>query len=155
MGLDMYLNAERYLSDYFTKGDDAKAEQIQKLFPELVDAKVKKVIFEVGYWRKANAIHNWFVTNVQEGVDDCGSYHVTKEKLKELQVLVGEVINSFKKKRKNKNVAKAILPPKLGFFFGSSEIDEDYLEDMKITSEILEKALKMPDNVSFFYRSSW
>ena len=26
---------------------------------------------EVGYWRKANAIHKWFVDNVQDGNDDC------------------------------------------------------------------------------------
>ena len=28
---------------------------------------------EVGYWRKANAIHGWFVRNVQNGKDDCGT----------------------------------------------------------------------------------
>jgi hypothetical protein len=155
MGLDMYLNAERFLSDYFTEGDDAKAEQIQKLFPELVNAKVSKVIFEVGYWRKANAIHNWFVNNVQEGVDDCGDYHVGREKLQELKVLVEEVIDSYNNKNKNKNAIKSILPPTSGFFFGRTEIDEYYLEDMKRTKKILDNALKMPDNVSFVYHSSW
>jgi len=153
MGLDMYLNAERFLSDYFTKGDDEKAAQIQKLFPELVNARVRKVIFEVGYWRKANSIHNWFVTNVQNGVDDCGDYRVSKEKLKELKTLVSEVIKSFNKK--NKSVVKSILPPTSGFFFGSTEIDEYYLEDMKTTKKILNEALKMPDNVEFKYHSSW
>jgi hypothetical protein len=153
MGLDMYLNAERYLSDYFTKGDDEKAEQIKNLFPELVNAKVKKVIFEVGYWRKANAIHNWFVTNVQNGVDDCGNYHVSKEKLKELKSLVTKVINSFK--NKDKSVAESILPPTSGFFFGSNEVDEYYLEAMKNTKKILNNALKMPDSVTFSYHSSW
>ena len=153
MGLDMYLNAERFLSDYFTKGDDEKAAQIQKLFPELVNARVRKVIFEVGYWRKANSIHNWFVTNVQNGVDDCGDYRVSKEKLKELETLVCEVIKSFNKK--NKSAVKSILPPTSGFFFGSTEIDEYYLEDMKRTKKILNEALKMPGNVEFKYHSSW
>ena len=153
MGLDMYLHAERFLSDYFTKGDDEKAKQIQKLFPELVDANVRKIIFEVGYWRKANAVHNWFVTNVQGGVDDCGDYRVGREKLQELKILVEEVIDSYKKKKKN--VIKSILPPTSGFFFGSTEIDEYYNEDMNKTKKILDNALSMPDNVNFIYHSSW
>lgn len=34
---------------------------------------------DVGYWRKANAIHAWFVKNVQGGVDNCQSHEVSKE----------------------------------------------------------------------------
>ena len=40
---------------------------------------------EVCYWRKSNAIHNWFVNNIQDGKDDCGLYPVSKEKIKELE----------------------------------------------------------------------
>ena len=32
------------------------------------------IMKQVGYWRKANEIHNWFVENVQDGEDDC-EYH--------------------------------------------------------------------------------
>ena len=28
------------------------------------------------YWRKANAIHGWFVKNAQQGIDDCRTYSV-------------------------------------------------------------------------------
>lgn len=47
----------------------------------------ERIIDQVGYWRKANHIHNWFVENVQDGEDDC-RYHgeVTKEDLEELLV---------------------------------------------------------------------
>ena len=31
----------------------------------------KRIMEMVGYWRKQNAIHNWFVENVQDGIDDC------------------------------------------------------------------------------------
>ena len=31
---------------------------------------------EVAYWRKANAIHGWFVYNIQDGVDDQNEYYV-------------------------------------------------------------------------------
>jgi predicted MarR family transcription regulator len=72
MGLDMYLMAKVYLSEY----DDRKEvkEAIEKVksiasscgLPE--SWKPKTVEFEALYWRKVNAIHNWFVQNVQEGV---------------------------------------------------------------------------------------
>lgn len=39
---------------------------------------------EVGYWRKADDLHAWFVGNVQGGVDDCGFYEVSKEQLEQL-----------------------------------------------------------------------
>ena len=42
---------------------------------------------KVAYWRKANAIHGWFVDNIQDGVDDQNEYYVSKEKLEELKKL--------------------------------------------------------------------
>ena len=52
-----------------------------------LDAGIIKGDTEIIYWRKANAIHKWFVENVQEGVDDCGEYEVTVEQLTELRDL--------------------------------------------------------------------
>ena len=40
---------------------------------------------EVMYWRKANAIHKWFVDNVQGGEDDCREYPVSNDQLIELR----------------------------------------------------------------------
>ena len=44
-----------------------------------------RIMDQVGYWRKANQIHNWFVENVQDGEDDC-RYHreVTEDDLQDL-----------------------------------------------------------------------
>ena len=36
------------------------------------------------YWRKANAIHGWFVRNCQDGVDECEPADVTREQLEQL-----------------------------------------------------------------------
>jgi len=152
MGLDMYLNAERFVSGYVVEGDDERAEKIKELFPELASGVIRKVSAEVGYWRKANAIHNWFVQNVQNGVDDCGTYYVERKKLQELLNLVDLVLS---KKGKRKTIAKAVLPPTSGFFFGGTDIDEYYYEDMKNTKTILENALKLQDNLDLYYHSSW
>ena len=40
---------------------------------------------EVGYWRKANAVHGWFVRECADGVDECQEIPVSKIKLLELQ----------------------------------------------------------------------
>ena len=55
------------------------------------------IVENVGYWRKANAIHKWFVDNVQDGIDDC-DYHneVTKEILEDLLDTCEKVIANSK-----------------------------------------------------------
>ena len=142
MGLDMSLNAERYVC--YEENDSAF--EISKFFPELDKFRVKSVVVEVAYWRKANAIHNWFVENVQGGKDDCGSYWVRREELKELRDLVSEVLET-------KNAKK--LPPKPGFFFGSTDVDDYYWEDLRETIEMIDKVLELPKEWIFEYESSW
>jgi hypothetical protein len=101
-------------------------------------------------WRKANAIHKWFVKNVQGGVDDCGEYLVSPEKLKELSRLCKQCIDDVGK-------AEKLLPTSSGFFFGSTEYDEWYMEDLRDTSKKLDWALgEHPEKIyAFYYSSSW
>jgi hypothetical protein len=91
----------------------------------------------------ANAIHAWFVKNVQDGVDECQESYVSYEQLVELRDLCKKVI-------KTKNAE--LLPPQAGFFFGSTEVDEYYMEDLKETIKIID-ALD-PDG-EYVYRASW
>jgi hypothetical protein len=143
MGLDMYLNAKRYL--WHT--EDELAGHVASAFPELKGRRVKQVIVEAMYWRKANAIHKWFVDNVQGGTDDCGEYWVSREKLQELRDLVKEVLDSRD---------ASSLPPQAGFFFGSTDVDDWYWQDMENTLQGLDKCLEdFPDNWEFEYHSSW
>ena len=144
MGLDMYLNAKRYL----WHSEDEVINNITSNFPELGEGKVKQLIAEVGYWRKANCIHKWFVDNVQEGTDDCGDYEVSNEKLKELLDLIDQILA-------DKSQAHALLPNTAGFFFGSYEKDEWYYKDLENTVKGLERALSLPDSYDFYYCASW
>jgi hypothetical protein len=106
---------------------------------------------EVGYWRKANQIHNWFVENVQDGIDDC-CYHreVTKEDLEELLDVCHEVIC-------NPDLAELRLPTQSGFFFGSTEYGDWYMSQIHETIEVIEVALKTTDfeKEMIYYCSSW
>lgn len=150
MGLDMYLTAERYLWDFDNHPDKAKAEQIAGLFPELKGKRVKRVVSEVGYWRKANQIHNWFVKHCQDEVDECQQTHVGKEKLEQL-------LDSVNKVLADKQLAGELLPAATGFFFGSTEYNEWYFQDLEQTKTILEDALEMMKDPGwdFYYQSSW
>ena len=105
---------------------------------------------ELGYWRKANAIHKWFVDNVQGGVDDCGDYKVTKEQLIELRNTCNDVLNE-------PNLAEHLLPTQSGFFFGGTGYGDDYIWDLENTVHIIDEIL---ENKSYcldelYYSSSW
>lgn len=152
MGLDMYLCAKRHMSGFIKDSDKALIAGVGALFPD-IDYTPTNVEFEVAYWRKANQIHSWFVRNVQGGVDDCGSYAVSKKKLQDLYDLVKLVYES-----KNPELARNMLEPREGFFFGSTDIDEGYWRDLDETLKMLEPFLdenKFDYPWSFTYSSSW
>ena len=60
---------------------------------------------------------------------------------------------------KDHSKAGELLPPQGGFFFGSTEIDEWYFEDLKSTVKQLTPVIKecSSDNfdVTLYYQSSW
>lgn len=163
MGLDMYLYAERYLWSFGK--NPSKDKDIQKaimdLLPELAgiqtryqdESIVKGIRIEAAYWRKANQIHSWFVRECQEGVDECQHTHVGREKIQELLGICKKILGTPKKKRDA--VARELLEPQSGFFFGSTDIDEWYYEDLERTVKMLESVLALPDEWDLIYHSSW
>lgn len=160
MGLDMFL---------------FKLNKTHESDPTATTNSIIDAMEEVGYWRKANQIHGWFVENVQGGIDDCGYYKVSKQNVEELLSLCNQVLDIFKKatpepgevisgfelidgvwktiyrpgtvyKNLDVEAIKELLPPVDGFFFGSSRIDEGYKEDIEDTVNILTNIL---DNFDF------
>lgn len=141
----------------------------------------KSIIEEVGYWRKANAIHKWFVDNIQDGEDDCDYYEVAPEQLEELLNICKLIKQqSVMKKGKitigyrfdydkevpimvdgeyieNPEIAAEYLPTQDGFFFGSTEYTQSYMENIESTIDILTKVLEETDfdNQMVVYRASW
>ena len=186
----MYLSAQRHLYNSAWKSESEKKEseevqlneKIRSLFPEMFKTDNLNYItisFEVGYWRKANQIHKWFVEECQEGNDDCKDYWVSRDQLKELLELCKEVLkesklvdgsvgNGYKiekgkkipileagKTIENSSTAQCLLPTQSGFFFGSEDYDEYYIRDVERTVEIIERCLKLPEEWDFEYHSSW
>lgn len=129
------------------------------------------IMKSIGYWRKANAIHRWFVENVQCGEDDCGTYKVDKDLLEELRHTCLKVLDSLNDNEMetrytedgdaykvyiDTEVAEELLPTQEGFFFGATIYDNYYKEDLLNTVQILNKCLFIDNNkFDFYYQASW
>ena len=108
----------------------------------------KKEINAVAYWRKSNAIHGWII-NRTNAIDDCTPIQLHIDDLVDLVNVCKEILN-------NPIKAQKLLPPRAGFFFGSTEIDERYMYDIKSTIEKLTEIIKQSDdNTVFEYQASW
>lgn len=161
----MYLHAKKYVEKVNWKklqeNDELSYDSPEAVYPKFnelitltnmnnVATDIYGASIEVtcAYWRKANQIHKWFVDNVQNGEDDCDSYYVSQDKLKELLTTCRQALFT-----KDPN----LIPPSAGFFFGSYDIDEYYWNDIKNTIKQIDRILNLPElsQLSFSYQSSW
>lgn len=186
MGLDMYLYKKTYVKNWEHNGPDGQHKITVKIGNKVrKDIKPERITYiteEVAYWRKFNALHNWFVEKLANGEDDCQELYVSKEVLEELLATLEKVskilnkANLVEKKIKgwdNKehsvrvyDCEKEILelfPPAQGFFFGGYEIDEWYKEEVEEAIETIENLLsETSENIAkglyggdFYYQASW
>lgn len=162
MGLDMYLKRYEYIStlDY---DDDTKAHKRVKKFKvnikkELDDGTTKDIEYEVdtptsgieleipvAYWRKANAIHRWFLENTGQEEDKCQKIYIGGNQLQELVKLCEEVLADHSK-------AEELLPTQEGFFFGPTEYGDWYFEDLANTVKQLKD---LNPALNYVYQASW
>ena len=183
MGLDMYLSKKTNVRSY---SDTKKYEVTVTLNGEplthVKQDRIEEIVERVGYWRKANHIHNWFVNTVQRGEDNCEEYCVDIDQLKELRELCIKanelVTNSPIKSKETLNyflstetfdhiiydvddeMIEKLLPTSAGFFFGSYEYDNFYVDSNKYTIELIDSIiLESEENtgnwIEYYYRSSW
>lgn len=152
MGLDMYLNKRTYVKqwDHIDPKEQYEVTVTRggKPVPAIQTKRVKAVVEEVAYWRKANHIHQWFVCNIQDGEDNCSEYEVSKSELKKLVDLCKLILVDPGK-------ASVLLPTQEGFFYGSTDYDESYFDDLQETIDMLEPLLDEPGDGWFLYQSSW
>lgn len=201
MGLDMYLYARLYQSVKFNKNDedcagDTTLKNLGYDGKYTYDGGGVTVQIPVAYWRKANAIHKyfvdinkkrisyelvgggWFSATNQEGyesnkelfdriidrmADDCSPIYLEREDLEKLLAICEEITapnedTSELIKYWTIERVKELLPTQGGFFFGSTNYDEWYFEDIKDTVKKLKKVLTDFDEnslVDFYYQASW
>lgn len=126
---------------------------------------------EIMYWRKANAIHNWFVENVQNGEDDCGYYEVSIDQICDLMDCCGEIIATIPELETILNseeydyvfpdnaveTAQEVLPTTSGFFFGDTNYNYFYFQEILDTFNVLKELVENFDSEKYcyYYHSSW
>ena len=188
MGLDMYAVRRLHVKQWdHQPAEDRYSVQVArsgKPVPGIQPERISEIDEEVMYWRKANHIHAWFVDNVQDGQDNCGTYHVSWEQLRALLLRCEKLIEASElvdgmiyagtvydkehpqgfvrrepgKVIKDDTVARKLLPTRAGFFFGCEEYDEDYLDDvLKTRNWIVDMLADHLNGVPgrIYYESSW
>ena len=157
MGLDMYLTKRTYIGAKYEHrkiNGTLEIKEDEKNIPINLK-RVSSIEESIGYWRKANHIHGWFVENVQDGKDDCGEHCVSREELESLLLKCDAVLS-------DKTKADTELPVRNGFFFGSDSYGEYYFECVLYTKKLIEDILIEQDAdkannhyADYYYSSSW
>lgn len=187
MGLDMNLMKKTDVKNWSFREDtwEVNVRKNGETYRNIKQDRVKYVVEDVAEWRKANAIHRWFVENVQNGEDDCGRYELGRSELESLLETVNQVLKSTKlvpgdvyvgtrhsggasedmydegHVLENPAVAERLLPTTEGFFFGKTDYDDYYWENLEYTKKVLEEELKISRDqkdfweVVYEYQSSW
>lgn len=148
MGLDMFLSGKKVLSTFNKSAeykDIVKTLGIENFISK--DGGILVIDFPMGYWRKDNQIHNWFVKKIQHGEDDCRPYGLG---ISDLQVLK----DTCEKVLADNSLAPNLLPTKDGFFFGTYQYDDVYFDALKETIKIIDRCLASGIE-HFEYQSSW
>lgn len=108
-------------------------------------------VVEEIYWRKANFVHRYFTEGWEERgfeSDDVTEFPVSKGDLEELLELCEVVLE-------DKRQAPFVLPTQSGFFFGSTEYDSWYFDDVLYTREQLLELLDDVSDDDEFYYYAW
>lgn len=156
MGLDQYLNARKYISRHDLNvpydpdngfADTAEfANLIESALPLGVDLygdTGASVSVNVGYWRKAYAIHDWFASRIENTLQESD---VPLAWLFALRDQVNAVLadNSY---------ASQYIPDNQPDAFAYSE---NYYDQLRYTQKLLEHLTRPAfANLDFTYRASW
>lgn len=165
----MYLEKKTYVRNWsHMKAVDLHHVAVlkgDKYVDHIKPERVSYITEQVAYWRKANQIHHWFINHCStRGEDDTYAY-VSHSDLVELldtckrvlaasKLVEGKINNGYTyesgakkpiiadgKIIEDSSLAQELLPTTDGFFSGSTDYDEYYLDDIKRTIEQLEPLL--------------
>lgn len=151
MGLDMYLERDHYIGgEYDFNQVEGELNLVVQGKPFYMNGRqISSITERVGYWRKANAVHKWFIDTCADGVDECQRIYVSKDQLSDLYDLCKRI-------KKKPELASDLLPTQSGFFFGDTEYGEWYMQDIEETIEILKPIVRSKNNTaSYYYQASW
>lgn len=163
MGLDMYFYARKTIYKSFSKWDKSdRADETNypedlKIFSDYIyDRNFKSVqtetSYQIGYFRKFNALHSYIVKTFANGIDNCQDIILYKEDVEQIKKVLDDVLEANTEEK-----AKELLPTQSGFFFGGTDYDEFYFDDVKDAADLMQNLLDNFDfeNYQLVYRASW
>ncbi len=177
MGLDMYLEITRYVSQFDVvprkQDEEDHYSRVVREGPPIIESWLEpyglaqfrdprnfamiSVTTQAIYWRKANHIHQWFVEHVQGGVDECQRSYLGRDDLNALLKECNKALAS-----RGTSDETDILKPQSGFFFGSTNRDDWYWQQTEYTAERLTKIVALLDkealenrHYDLHYQASW
>lgn len=187
MGLDMYLSKKTYVKQWAHQDKkeqfSVSVKKGNKKYTGIKPERVSYITEEIAYWRKANQIHGWFARNGHEVTADV-RYNLEGEQIQQLvndckKVL--EILNNAPQKKaeivagwkngeqyteeidvadlspEDEETIMELLPPTEGFFFGSSEIDSWYKQQLEETIKVLQEEIEFNEDKypEYQYYASW
>ena len=163
MGLDMYFYARKSTYKSFSKWDEpdraneANYPEDLKTFSDYICGRNFKSVqteatYQIGYFRKFNALHSYIVKTFADGIDECQAILLHKEDVEQIKKVLDDVL-----KANTVEKAKELLPTQSGFFFGGTDYDEYYFEDVKDAADLMQNFLDNFDFESYqlVYQASW
>ena len=131
MGLDMYLDGEKFLWTDWKNPEAAQRED---------GLEITSKTLRLGYWRKHPNLHGYIVQTFAEGVDNCQRIDLNAQAIE-------KIIDA---------VTRDDLPHTEGFFFGATDGTEKD-EDLRILKAALDWLRTDEPLVmrSVTYRASW
>lgn len=160
----MYFYARKTTYKSFSKWDNSdRANEVNypedlKTFSDYIcNRNFKSVqtetIYQIGYFRKFNALHSYIVKTFANGIDNCQDIILYKEDVEQIKKVLDDVLNAHQQVEK----AKELLPTQSGFFFGGTDYDEFYFEDVKVAADLMQSLLCNFDfdKYQLIYEASW
>lgn len=110
----------------------------------------KKKETTIGYFRKVNFLVKYF-GDLGFDIDNQTPFAISKE---DIEVL----LSRCKQVLKNHDLAEELLPTMEGFFFGSTDYDEAYFDDVKrvrdyIKNDLLPKFDELQENETIYFET--
>lgn len=185
MGLDQRLFKKTYIKNWdYMKPEDRHEVTVTKngsIVDHIKPERVAYVIEEVATWRKANQIQKWIEDNVYSDNGDHNGEEiwVSRDTLAELLQTINTVLKASKLIKgkiangqtlvngewqdnledgeyiEDSSVAQKLLPTGEGFFFGSTNYDQWYYQDLEYTRDILTELLDEAPNGDLYYEADW
>ena len=110
----------------------------------------QNIVKNLAYFRKVNFLVSFFEVKVG-GLENCEPKTIEKWMVEQLIETCCEIANTYNKNKDNRlkwlKLAESTLPTTDGFFFGSTEYDKYYIQDVRDTRDMMRKILPKFDTL--------